>query len=138
MIAPQGEQVNIPFTTGLGPGLSDWRDVDDAAGAVGRIGALIKDICFVAISVIDCGWVLAAHEDAAVGIIAGPEFYAQREIAITFPGDQKRSTITRRGLNGAHLCRPVGVPENGKIIHPASAIYERDPLVIGAIGQGTG
>src|SRR5262245_57033775 len=64
--------VGVPLPPGLGHRVH--LDVmDDPAGAVGRVLALVEDIDLVAGPVTDLGRFLAAEEDSAVGVVARPE-----------------------------------------------------------------
>ena len=54
----------------------DLGDIDDRAGAVGRVRALVEDVGLVAGLGADL-LRIAADEDAAVGVVADPEFGAE-------------------------------------------------------------
>lgn len=75
--------VGIPLPTGLGHRI-DFGEVHNAAGPVGWILALVEDIGLVAVAVGDRCGILATQEDAAVGVIAGPELNVDDEILVLF------------------------------------------------------
>jgi hypothetical protein len=69
----------------LAPGLGHRVDlgmIDDGAGAVARIGPRVEDVALVAGLGSRFLGVLAADEDAAVGIIADPELGVDLEVFV--------------------------------------------------------
>src|SRR5256885_3102723 len=54
--------VGVPLATGLRHG-RDLRDIDDRAGTVGRLGALVVDVHFIARDGADLGTIAAAQEN---------------------------------------------------------------------------
>src|SRR5690606_40134303 len=115
--------------TCLGIGLTDRRDVDYAAGTEGRIRAVVEDVGFVAAAIGDRRRILAAHVDAAVGVIADPEFGAQPEVVVRLPSDQEGGAGTGSRLDGAIARGPVGVADNVEVIEAVAAIDESDGAV---------
>jgi len=56
--------------------------IDDGAGAVARVGARVEDVALVAGLGSGLVGVLAADEDAAVGIVADPELGVDLEVLV--------------------------------------------------------
>src|SRR5690606_30512342 len=85
--------------------------------------------------------ILAAHVDAAVGVIADPEFGAQPEVVVRLPSDQEGGAGTGSRLDGAIARGPVGVADNVEVIEAVAAIDESDGAVVrvpaaAACGEG--
>src|SRR6185437_4026134 len=77
----------IPFAARLRH-LIDFDIARNRACAVARIGALVKNVCFVAGPVGDPLGIKAAEIDAAVCIIARPEFDAQDKVLVRLLADE--------------------------------------------------
>ena len=76
-----GDLVSVPLAAGLGH-RDHLDEFDDRAGAVGRILALVEDVRLVAGLVGGLLGIAAAEEDAAVGVVAGPELYVKLEVLV--------------------------------------------------------
>src|SRR5262249_59051955 len=82
-------------------------DVDDRAGAVARVGALVEDVDLVAGLRADLFRIGAADEDAAVGVGIDPELGADFEIGVGILRDQVAIALV--GLYHAVGECPIGV-----------------------------
>ena len=83
MVALERDLVDVPLAARLGHRL-DRRDVNDGARAVGRVLALVEDIRLIAGPVGDLGRIRTAHVDAAVRVVAHPEFDPELEVRNNF------------------------------------------------------
>ena len=131
----RGNLVGIPLAAGLGHRVH-LGDTDDCAGAIGRVRPLVEDIDLVADLGVGLLRAAAAEEDAAVGIVVGPEFGLDLEILVGGLADEKRGLLALGDLVGAQrtvLHRPVGFADLDPLSHPR-AIYKRDPAV--GLSQG--
>src|SRR5262245_27461843 len=138
-----GDLHRVPLAGGLERGIG-LGEIHDPAGAVGRIRAGVKDVELVAVARADLLRVLAAHEDAAVGLLIGPELDVDHVILVRVLGHQMAATAglaigTRRrsrlvGDERAALDPPVGGADLVPAIHGA-AIEELGPAGAG-LGEG--
>jgi hypothetical protein len=86
--------------------------IDDGAGAVARIGPRVEDVALVAGLGSRFLGVLAADEDAAVGIIADPELGVDLEVFVFFLRDQEGrgfGVLLILGYDRPVLDREIGV-----------------------------
>jgi hypothetical protein len=74
----------------------------------------------------------AAAEDAAIGVVACPEFGADDEVPIRIPADEVARCLVRIpvGDDGAVLGPPVRIADPREIVQPARAVDQRDPAAI--------
>src|SRR5207342_1218526 len=68
-VAARSDLVRVPAVGRLGHGLPDHGDIDDGAGAVARVGALVEDVDLVSVVGAYLVAILAAEENAAVGVL---------------------------------------------------------------------
>ena len=107
-VAKHPDHHHVPAPAGMRQGQRDWRDVDDCAGSVGRIGPPVEDVDLIGIVGGNRGTVLAAQENAAIGVFADPEFGAQVEIPVALPRHEKADPATVGG-DQAMFHAPIGV-----------------------------
>src|SRR5215211_3686278 len=128
-----------PFATGLGHRV-DLGVIDDGAGAVARIGPCVVDVALVAGLGSGLLGILAADEDAAVGIVAGPELDVDLEVLVFFLRDQERrglGVLLVLGHDRAVVDREIGVAVAFPVIE-ILAVEERDPALAGLGLRRTG
>src|ERR1043165_8411556 len=70
-----------PFASGLRHWI-DLGDVDDRAGAIGRLWAFVPDVHLVCVVGGDLGRVRTTNEDATVGVLLHPELRPELKIAV--------------------------------------------------------
>src|SRR5262245_4156487 len=87
MPAIGGDLERVPLAGGLGHRV-DLGEIDDRAGAVARVGALVEDVDLVAAPGADGGGVLASNEDAAVGLLIRPELGVDLEVLVRVLADE--------------------------------------------------
>ena len=110
-----GDFVGVPFAARLGHRVH-LDEMDDPAGAVGRVLALVENVHLIAGPVGDGRGILAAKEDAAVGVVARPELDVHLEVLVFSLGDQMRGGLAR--AFGRRSRRP----------RPASWSHRRGPI----------
>src|SRR5215217_5583572 len=128
-----------PLATGLGHGV-DLGVIDDGAGAVARIGPRVVDVALVSGLGSGLLGILAADEDAAVGIVAGPELGVDLEVLVFFLRDQERrglGVLLVLGHDRAVVDREIGVAVALPVIE-ILAVEERDPALAGLGLRWTG
>src|SRR5512134_1372299 len=123
--ALRGNLVDIPLSARLDR-LEHLAAVHDAAGSVGLVGALVEDVRFVAGLIREVLRLRAAHVDAAVRVVVGPELGPQLEILVRGLG-KKEPALAFVGDDRAALGAPVGVADALEVIHPLLAVDERGP-----------
>src|ERR1700761_9146844 len=84
--------ISIPFAAGLRHRLA-LTDIDNRAGAIARVRPLVENIHLVAGFAADALGLFATDENAAVGIIADPEFGADLEVLVCIFGDEIRKLL---------------------------------------------
>ena len=82
-----GDLEGVPFAAGLGHRVH-LGEVHDPARAIGRVLALVEDVHLIAGPVGDLGGLLAAKEDAAVGVVACPELGVDLGVLVFGLADQ--------------------------------------------------
>src|SRR5471030_532378 len=87
VVALRGDLVGVPLAGRLRH-RHHGGDIDDRAGAVLGIGALVEDVDLVAQHCVDLRRILAADEDAAVGVLVAPELGVDLEVFIVGLGDE--------------------------------------------------
>src|SRR6516162_8078974 len=116
----------------LAAGLGHWVNlsvIDDGAGAIAGVGPRVEDVALVAGLGAGLLGVLAADEDAAVGVVADPELRVNLEVFVFVLRDQEG-----RGLgillvlrhDRAVIDREIGVAVTLPVIK-VLAVEERDP-----------
>ncbi len=123
--------VGIPFVGGLEHGRR-LGHVDDRAGAVARVGALVEDVHFVGVLRGDLGRVGAANEDAAVGFGVDPELGADLEILVGVLRNEKAVALV--GDDEAVGDLPVGVADRREVVE-VLAVEQRNPTGIRLAGR---
>src|SRR5262249_39049762 len=106
-----GDFHDAPLAAGLGHRV-DLGVIDDSAGAVARIVPRVVDVALVAGLGARLLGVLAADEDAAVGVVADPEFGVDLEVLVFVLRDQERGVLRvllALGHDRAVLNRELGV-----------------------------
>src|SRR5262245_43993218 len=124
MPAIGGDLVGVPLARRLGHRV-DLGEIDDGAGAVARVGALVEDVDLVAGPGADGCGILASNEDAAVGLLVRPELGVDLEVLVRVLGDE----VTAPALVGHErsvLDAPIGLSGAGPITHRL-AVGQRDP-----------
>ena len=128
-----------PLAAGLGHRV-DLGVIDDGAGAVARVGARVEDVALVAGLGSGLLGVLAADEDAAVGIVADPELGVDLEVFVFFLRDQEGrglGVLLVLGHDRAVIDREISVAVALPVIK-VLAVEERDPAVAGLGLRRTG
>src|SRR5471032_3021109 len=127
VVALRGDLVGVPLARGLGH-RNDGGNVDDRAGAVLRIGALVEDVDLVADRRVDLRGVLAADEDAAVHVLVDPELGVDLEVLVLVLGDEIGGILALElvGHDRAALDPPVGGAHAGEVTH-ALAVHDGGP-----------
>src|SRR4051794_34622100 len=133
----RGDLVGVPLAGRLRHRL-DFGDVDDRAGAVARIRALVEDVDLVADLGVDLVALIAANEDAAVGFLVGPELGLDLEILVAVLADQIREVLDVELVGGQRtvLHLPVGLADLGPVAL-LRGVEQRDPAVA-LPGRGAG
>ena len=135
-----GDFEGVPFAARFGHRVH-LDEMDDPAGAVGRVRALVENVHLIAGPVGDCRGILAANEDAAVGIVARPELDVHLEVLVFGLGDQMRGGLARAfvGDDRAVLDPPVGLTDAVPFAADGLAVEQRDPARAGLTrGPGRG
>src|SRR6266851_5274716 len=122
--------VDVPLPAGLRH-RRHLGHVDDRAGAVARVGALVEDVDLVAVLGGDLFGIGAANEDAAVGVGIDPELGPDFEIRIGILRDQEAVALV--GLHDAVGKRPIGVADLCPVVE-ALAVEQRDPSGVALTG----
>src|SRR5689334_4695636 len=99
MRALRRDLIGIPLAAGLRH-RDDLGDIDDRAGAVARVRPLVVNVHLVTGLAADALWLLATDEDAAVGIIADPEFGPDLKILICIFGDEISEILALELVSG--------------------------------------
>src|SRR5438093_7734579 len=122
--------VGVPFAARLRHRV-DLRHIDDGAGAVGRIGPFVEDVDLVADLGVDLRRLVAANEDAAVGVIIGPELGLDLEILVRLLADEIGGILALGDLvrnQRPVFHRPIGFADLGPVAH-LGAVDERHPAI---------
>ena len=119
-----GDLERVPLAAGLRHRI-DLGEIDDRAGAVGRILALVEDVHLVAALGAELLRIGTADEDAAVGVVARPELGVDLEVLVLVLGDQVRR-LALVGNQRAVLDPPVGFADLIPVAH-GLAVDQRDP-----------
>src|SRR5437016_860488 len=139
-VTPLGRNLHgAPLAPGLGHRV-DLGVIDDGAGAVARVGPRVKDVALVAGLGAGLLGVLAADEDATVGIVADPELGVDLEVFVFVLRDQKGSclgVLLVLGHDRAVLDREIGVAVALPVIK-ILAVEERNPALAGVGLRRTG
>src|SRR5207244_13446388 len=114
------------------------------AGGVGWIGPSVEDVEYVAITRADLFRVLAAHENAAIGLFVGPELGIDHVVLVRVLGDEVAAAAglatgpwgSRRlvGDERAVLDAPIGGADLVTAIHCPAVVqldHARDALAGG-------
>src|SRR5262249_977827 len=128
-----------PFAARLGHRV-DLGVIDDGAGAVARVGPRVEDIALVAGLGSGFLGVLAADEDAAVGIVADPELGVNLEVLLFVPRDQDGrglGVLLVLGHDRPVIDREIGVAVALPVIE-ILAVEEHDPAFAGLGLRRTG
>src|SRR5665213_667555 len=128
--ALRGDLIDVPLAGGLRHRI-DLADIDDGAGAVGRIGTGIPDVHLIGRGAADLVGIGAANENAAIGFAVDPEFSPDLVIGIALLRDQE--AVAPVGDDGAVLDPPIGVPDLVEIVE-GLAVEQRYPAAIGLRG----
>src|SRR5688572_2551517 len=106
--------------------LQDLAAMHDAAGGVGLVGPLVEDVGLVAGLVGQVLGLRAAHVDAAVRIVGGPELDAQLEILVRVVR-QEEAALALVAYDRAVLGAPVDVADALEILQAPGAVEQRGP-----------
>src|SRR5262245_7822982 len=128
MPAIGGDLERVPLAGGLGHRV-DLGEVDDRAGAVARVGALVEDVDLVAGPGADGGGILASNEDAAVGLLVRPELGIDLEVLVRVLRDEV-AALALVSDDCPVLDAPIGVARGGKVAHRL-AVGHRHPARAG-------
>ena len=129
--------IGVPFAGRLRHRV-DLGNVDDRAGAVGRIGPLVEDIHLVADLGVDLVAAVAAEEYAAVGGVVSPEFGLDHEVLVGVLGDQVGRVLAVElvGHQRAVLQLPIGLADLAPFGGLVIAVDQLDPAIALAGSHG--
>src|SRR6516165_9650550 len=119
-----------PLATGLGHRV-DLGVIDDGASAIARVGPRVEDVALVAGLGAGLLGVLAADEDATVGIVANPELGVDLEVFVFFLRDEEGrglGVLLVLGHDRAVIDREIGVAVTLPVIE-VLAVEERNPAL---------
>ena len=121
--------IGVPFAAGLRHRFN-LGDVDDRPGAVARVRPLVEDVDLVAGLGADALRLLAADEDAAIGVVADPELSLDLKILVGILADEIAEVLAVQlvGNERAVLHRPIGFADLGPVAH-LGAVKQRYPAI---------
>ena len=107
-------------------------NIDNGAGAIRGIGTCIPDIDFVTGVCADLVRLLAANENAAVGLIVDPDLSPDFHILVGGLCHQVAGNLSAQKvcLQHALLNSPVGISHQRPLIEVAAAIKQRGPTCV--------
>src|SRR3984893_11895853 len=121
--------IGIPLAAGLRHRI-DLGDVDDRAGAVTLVLALVENVPLVAGLATDALRLLTPDEDAAIGVVADPELGLDLKILVGILADEISEVLAVQlvGNERAVFHRPIGFADLVPVAHLA-AVDERDTAI---------
>src|SRR6478752_6671245 len=123
-----GDLESVPLAGGLGHRVH-FGEIDDRAGAVARVGALVEDVDLVAGPSADGSGVFASDEDATVGFLVSPELGVDLEVLVRVLGDEV-AALTLICDECAVLDAPISLSCAVPVAH-GLAVGQRDPARAG-------